>query len=72
MNWQWTDYENHSSFVSTIGTAKFIDNAELRIEIKLKWNGYKWEVYGVVFGEPYKDTRIEFSWGCQNIWGFGK
>jgi hypothetical protein len=62
--WQWTDYESNGSFASTIGTARFIDNVELRIEIKLSWNGYKWELYGVTFGEPYKNPRLQFSWGC--------
>ena len=71
-DWQWTKYEYHPSFVSTIGTAQFIDNTELRIEVELSWNGYKWELYGVTFGEPYKDPRIQFSWGCQNIWDFWK
>jgi hypothetical protein len=64
ISWQWTGYESNGSFASTIGTAKFIDNAELRMEIELSWNGYKWELYGVTFGEPHKNPRVHFSWGC--------
>jgi hypothetical protein len=62
ISWQWTEYKYDVSWVSTIGKVKFVDNMELPIEVNLKWNGYKWELYGVTAGEPNKDPRIHFDW----------
>jgi hypothetical protein len=59
ISWQWTNYEYHPSFVSTIGAIKFVDGTELRLELRMKWNGFKWEIFGIIFGEPYKNPRIQ-------------
>ena len=64
ISWQFTDYKREYSSVSTIGTAKLVDGSEVRIEFQMSWNGFKWEIFSVIFGEPYKDAIIQFSWGC--------
>ncbi len=64
ISWQLTDYEREYSSASTIGTAKLVNGSEVRIEFKMRWNGYKWEVFSVIFGEPYRDAILQFSWGC--------
>ena len=65
INWQLTEYEvRNGGSVSIIGSAVFVTGIEHRIEISMKWNGFKWEVDGVIFGEPYKEPVIQFHWGC--------
>jgi hypothetical protein len=64
VSWQFTEYERGYSSVSTIGTARLVDGSEVRIELRMRWNGLKWEVFSVIFGEPYKDAVIQFLWGC--------
>ena len=64
ISWQLVDYERDYAFVSIIGTAKLIDDSVVRVEFQMQWNGFKWEVFSVIFGEPYKDAIIQFSWGC--------
>lgn len=64
VSWQFTDYKREYAYVSIIGLAKLINGSDVRTEIKMQWNGFKWEIYSVIFGEPYKDAIIQFLWGC--------